>query len=837
MADFPHLTLVQKITGLHQPPKTGGNRELDERTAANLANRLNHGGNLLNISERLKAARVDAMEERRGQGLPEMPGENSIPIFLQVDTGLFNIESLKGLGIEIISEEADGFIIGASADGFTSLRAKIEKFVNEEGRYKNQAAQLWQIITGTQWRTEQILSSELFDKWADLSDDQMLIVDVSIACYIAEFERTARNEGETDVHYNNRIRIWEEKTRSVQLAQSNLADSRQEAILEFLKIYKAEVNPEIVTFKDSFCFRVTLNGAALKDFVLNYPYVFEVVEAAEIESPISVDGEEVLPDLEILAPSEDAPRVCVIDSGIQEEHRLLSPAILTYESVNYDTYDATTTDLVANGGHGTRVAGAVLYGDQIPTVGQIKLGSFIYNARVLNSDNQMSSRLYPPSLMEDIVYNFDDAKLFNLSINSTVPCRTAHMSSWAAKIDQISHEEQVIFVVSAGNLKSETLRINNPGIKDHIAAGRNYPTYLLSASCRIADPAQSTFAITVGSVCQADFEDLDRISFGKRDEISSFSRTGPGMWGGIKPELVEYGGDWVREKAGTNLSYESSLNPLLVRSGGTGVDRSTIGTSFCAPKVTYILAQIQSALPQENALLHKALVIQSARLPGLSYITPNHDSIRMFGYGIPALNRAIDNSERRVTLVDSAELAPGNANLYTINIPDELRRQGEDFDVLVEVTLVFTAVPRRTRRRTQSYLSAWLSWDASKLDESFDHFKARILRAIDDPSLEHQDNLHPLPWSISSNPLWGKVKGVKRQDSATQKDWAIIKSNQLPDQLSFAVIGHKGWEKDVMQPVPFSIAVSLEALDGPLQVYERIRATNIIVEQQVNSDL
>eukprot|EP01031_Cornospumella_fuschlensis_P014773 gene14773-18049_t len=99
---------------------------------------------------------------------------------------------------------------------------------------------------------------------------------------------------------------------------------------------------------------------------------------------------------------------------------------------------------------------------------------------------------------------------------------------------------------------------------------------------------------------------------------------------------------------------------------------------------------------------------------------------------------------------------------------------------------------------------------------------------MEDPEADAAEDNSSIKWSIWSNPIWGTVKGLKRQDSATQKDWVVVKSNTLPEQLSFAVAGHKGWEKDLSEEVPFSFAVSLEVLDGELEIYERIRAVNQI---------
>ena len=834
MAIFPHLPLIQTITGTHKPASNGRKKTINPITAANIANREVYGRSLIAATSSLKDQRERVISERREAGLPDIPEQTAIPVFLKVDTNLFNIESLKGMGIDIIAEELNGYIIGASTDGFASLQAKIEKFINEDGKYKNQAAQLWEINIGTSWKTEQILCETLRNKWPTILDTEIFTVDISVACYIAIPAQPQKNDNETDEQFEAKIERWNTKVREINLNQADLADAREESIHRFLSSYNADINPESVQFDDSFCFRVTLSGAALRDFVLNYPYVFEVAEYSENEQPISINGQAVDNDLEIIAPTENAPHVCIIDSGIQENHRLLSESIISSESTNYDTFDNTTSDLYGNGGHGTRVAGAVLFGENIPSGGVFQPHCFLLNARVLNRFNQMSSSLYPPALIKDIVNNFETAKIFNMSINMTIPCRIVHMSPWAAMIDLLSHQKGVLFVVSTGNLKDSTSQVTNPGIIEHLSAGRNYPDYLYEASCRISDPAQSKFAITVGSVCLSDFEDLDRISFGKRDQISSFSRTGLGLWGGIKPEVVEYAGDWVREKLGANLSYESSINPLLLRVGGTGVDRNAIGTSFAAPKVTHIASRIQAELPGQNALLYKALVIQSARLPEQVFRQPTLEAIRTFGYGIPNLTRALDNSQRRVTLTTVSSVKPGNANLYTINIPPELRRQGASFDMLIEVTLCFTAIPRRTRRKTQSYLSSWLSWESSKLGESFETFKTRVLKYIDNPDAEIDQDIDTISWSIWSNPLWGAIKGLKRQDSATQKDWVILKSNRLTEQLSFSIIGHKGWEKDLNIGIPFSFTVSIEALEGELEVYENIRLSNqITIEQEI----
>lgn len=82
-------------------------------------------------------------------------------------------------------------------------------------------------------------------------------------------------------------------------------------------------------------------------------------------------------NVNIVPPSESAPIVCVIDSGIQEQHKYLSAAIISEESVSLIPDNPSPSDQVGGGGHGTRVAGAVLYPDTIPTSGNYQLPCWI----------------------------------------------------------------------------------------------------------------------------------------------------------------------------------------------------------------------------------------------------------------------------------------------------------------------------------------------------------------------------------------------------------------------------------------------------------------------------
>ena len=123
---------------------------------------------------------------------------------------------------------------------------------------------------------------------------------------------------------------------------------------------------------DSFTARLRIVGNGLRDFVLTYPYIFEVVEPDDISLPQQAPRQGDAPDVpRPVAPEDTAPAVCVIDSGIQENHVLIQPGIDSVTSYCFLPGEAPNNvgDFVHPGGHGTRVAGAVLFGETIPKNG------------------------------------------------------------------------------------------------------------------------------------------------------------------------------------------------------------------------------------------------------------------------------------------------------------------------------------------------------------------------------------------------------------------------------------------------------------------------------------
>jgi len=869
---FPHLPLPFFREGRPKSPPGFGKEH--EQTGANKRNRVGH-------SQRIRGqfdAASGSWSQRREARSPESPEiPPGVPMLLKVEPDGDIDWLVSTFKFEIVRQDQDGYVIVSSIPtNLDEISEIIEDFAEEKYGSGN-VARIHEILEDTD-RISRILSDDLAGIWPTLIDDHIYTVDISIECIgtITIQEPPKREIGETQENFikrlegyikrypsrdfdkyckehprrileskeafERRLSAWEIKRDAAEQAWETLKDERECEFMNFvadyhgeiLKLYEAEERT-MLRFPDSLGARIRISGQGLRDLVNNFPYLFEVSLPDKFE-PIrpleeKMKGEQPRPIL--TRPADEAPCICIIDSGIQEEHILLEPAIDKETSFCFiQGHSEDVADYVSPGGHGTRVAGAVLYKEEIPDDGEFNLSFWLQNAKVLDGDCSVPETLYPPKYIIDVVERFYNStkrtRLYNHSINALYPCRLKHMSTWAAAIDMISYEKDVLFFQSTGNLPDNSKKPGMPGIIQHYLAGRSYPDYLIMPSCRISNPAQSLQALTVGSVGYGGREEGDKIPFGGADEPSSYSKTGLGIWGTIKPDIVEYGGDFVHDECNPpQLSCDCALAcPDLVRSTmhppSPSHDRDDIGTSFATPKAAHIAARIQASLPDEPALLYRALIAQSARWPDWANTCDPLETLRQIGFGIPDLERATSNSPYRITLVTHGfcEIGARTAHIYQVPIPHELRRPGESHRMRIDVTLSYAAKPRRTRIDLRGYLSTWLTWKVSRKEESLESFEGRVLAEEDEIELDGGD---VIPWHLRERNDRGAISGVQRGKSTLQKDWAFLPSYQLPPSFSIAVIGHKGWSKNPADSAKYALAITFEATEQTIEIYNIIK--------------
>lgn len=838
--EFPHLTLTGVLRG---PARLQGFGSANEQATYNRQHRTEHKTRLLEGLAQVEDRGRRTQQERRERGLPPVPA--GVPFMVKVTSGEILDFLAAKLGLEVVAEYEDGFVVVSAADlDFTEFR-RIAALFESEGWGSAQAADVLAVYddSTSRARLEHILSESVLNQWP-LNEAATYTFEVSIQTAGLGSDIPDRPElrtTETQEDFAARLLNWEaERIRVLQRWEDQRID-REAKLEELVQTYGGKFQTPFVDgpgnafadFADSFSARITMSGRGFKDLILNFPNVFEVTEPDEfIANPPHGATATTANAFQLQAPAVNAPAVCVIDSGIQENHQLLRPAIDAAHSRCFLPGVAATdvADYVAPGGHGTRVAGAVLYPREVPKTGTAPAICWLQNARILDQNNNIPTALFPPLALRQVITHFRAGarrtRLFNHSIAANIACRQTRMSVWAAEIDRLSHTQDVLIIQAAGNLPVSTNLPSLPGIREHIAAGRNYPAYLTERSSRIANPAQSLQALTVGSIALGVWRDVNRRSFCRTaQEPSGFTRSGLGMWDSIKPEVVEFGGDYAYDGNNPpNLSLPTQVCPELVRStmheATPGFARDDIGTSYAAPKVAHIAAQLEALLPHQSSLLYRALIVHSARWPAWTDNTMDHVGVlRLIGYGLPDLGRATQNSQHRVTLVtgETYEITAGDAAVFNVPIPVQMRRPGLESRIRIDVTLSYSAEPRRTRKARTGYLATWLDWIASNRGESEAAFRARVFTS---DTAVAGNTANPIQWTLATRINQGTIRGVTRNGGTVQRDWAFIRSYDLPDSFCVAVRGHEGWAGPGMEAkARFVLVVSFEAIDGDMPVY------------------
>jgi hypothetical protein len=150
-----------------------------------------------------------------------------------------------------------------------------------------------------------------------------------------------------------------------------------------------------------------------------------------------------------------------------------------------------------------------------------------------------------------------------------------------------------------------------------------------------------------------------------------------------------------------------------------------------------------------------------------------------------------------------------------------MRQQADEYDIRIDVTLSYVAQPRRTRRNLRRYLSTWLDWKTSNLGEGLNDFRVRAMKDVtnDGGALPGSS----LPWTLHEKPQFGFIRDFKRSSGTVQKDWAVVRSNSLPDHFCIAIVGHKGWSHDPDSVARYVLAVTFEILGEEINIYDPLR--------------
>ncbi|GAB4542109.1 MAG: S8 family peptidase [Pleurocapsa sp.] len=502
---------------------------------------------------------------------------------------------------------------------------------------------------------------------------------------------------------------------------------------EYLCLVRIKVRPEIV--------EILLAEDEVKEIDRRPKPTFE--SPREINIPISNFAETELP------PHTNCG-VLVIDSGVQRGHPLIANTLgdtevfpdPQHQFISGDANDGDTK----YGGHGTAVAGIAIYGDVDQSL-RNKLFQpqvWLFSARVTNQNNEYDPDLLLENQLEKavnyFVNNYSNCKVINISLgDDRLVYRDGQKQfKLAAKIDEIAYKLQhknILFVVSAGNYYYEP-----EGVQSDDLIRQDYPSYLLGEKARIIEPATAALVLTVGSLslgtgsCKFP-EDANRNAITKIEGYpSSFTRTGFGVDGMIKPDLVDFGGDWILDKRKVvKNDIGTTILTLNKNFQGSSLFRGCCGTSFSAPRVSNLAAQLFTKFPDATPNLIRALIANLAQLPSeipdqFNYTKKNDKAenkikpLQIYGYGQPNYDVAAYSTDNYVVLQEEGSIPVGEFTLYEIPpLPDEfLNTKG---DRKISVTLAFDPPTRHTRG--DSYLGVTMEFslfrniDADNLKNAF----------------------------------------------------------------------------------------------------------------------
>lgn len=332
-------------------------------------------------------------------------------------------------------------------------------------------------------------------------------------------------------------------------------------------------------------------------------------------------------------PGQEYPVAGVLDSGIPRDHKQLSSWIIGRE-------DSYVPDEYRNESHGTFVGGILVHSHILnPTSDDAIPGCMIFDACIMPNWDRNHGPV--ESITEqELIERIEDVvrrhhkhiRVWNLSLGTDEKCTDFGVTDLAAKLDTLADQFDVIFVIACGNYNAPPLR-----------------TWPPTRQCddRITAPADSVRNISVGSIAASD----NAFTIVKRGEPSPFSRRGPGPSFIVKPDLVHIGGN-TDEYGNPHGQGVKSWSP-------NGEIVEDVGTSYAAPRVTRLLAGVESSLnDRPSRLLLKALVIHSARLPYQNR-RPTGELLHYYGFGTPDnILEILTCSRSSATIIWEAEVPP-----------------------------------------------------------------------------------------------------------------------------------------------------------------------------------
>ena len=506
--------------------------------------------------------------------------------------------------------------------------------------------------------------------------------------------------------------------------------------------------------------------------------------------------------------------VCLLDTGANNGHPLLAPVLRNSDchavKPGWGTYDGHPK------GHGTCMAGIAAYGDlmqRLSSSGPVVVRHCLESVKILpNPPGQTGPELWGSITAQGVsraeISAPERKRVHCLAITAENSRTPGYPTSWSAELDQLASGAESddgvrrLIIASAGNCDC--------------FHQKDYP----DAQCResIQNPAQSWNALTVGAytalveVSDSDYEGY--VPVAPCGGLSPFTTTSL-LWDGKcpnKPEIVMEGGNAASDPAGDVLDPED----LSLLSTSSNVQKAHFVpfsmTSAATAQAAQFAAQVQTSYPDLWPETIRGLMVHSATWPKKlkEQFVEREDIkrdygalLRIAGYGVPDLGRALNSASNSLTLISQSEIQPffrkgkGGCRIKDMNFhvlpwpSDALKSLPDSVGVEMRVTLSYFIEPSPGEigwKDRYRYPSHGLRFDLNSPGESRDEFVKRINAAALEEDEERPSTKAPSGfWRIGSK---ARDRGSIHSDIWEGSAADLAASNMI------AVFPVGGWWKD-----------------------------------------
>jgi hypothetical protein len=575
---------------------------------------------------------------------------------------------------------------------------------------------------------------------------------------------------------------------------------------------------------------ITLNS----DFVAEYRLGKDTADFLLALSP--ADQKEWCDDLleRLSVDKESGVSVCIIDTGVNYGHPLISP-VLASEDCQALVSDWKTYD---HHSHGTLMAGLVAYGDLqhcLESSEPVSIRHLLESVKFLPPRRDNSVELWGDLTKQAVGLAEIQApyrkRLLCLATTSADTRDRGKPSSWSGAIDQIAAGEdgnKQLIILAAGNACVDNLS--------------NYPDSQLTDS--IHDPAQAWNAVSVGAYTDlteiSDFTYADYSPVALNGQLSPFSTTSltwDDMWP-IKPDVVFEGGNLGVDSSG----MQSEMDDFRLVSTWYKPDEKLLEyfsmTSAATAQAANFAAKIQAEYPDYWPETVRALMIHSAEWPqAIKQQFAKNDNkgelkkvLRVCGYGVPTLEKALYCASNSLTLIAENYIQPfvrkdgrnktNDMHFYNLPWPQEELFRLEEEEVEMRITLSYFIEPGPGEigwKDRYRYASTAFRFDINSPSEDEEEFVKRInSKAREDEDDKTDTESAANYWKFGSK---ARDKGSIHSDIWTGTAADLATSNLI------AVYPVIGWWRErahlgkVNNKTRYSLVVSITTKKQDIDIY------------------